>query len=104
MADLMTRLAPATQHSPDAACTCYPDGEDRCEYRMVADLVENKLNPPDDDVAEVAVVMDAIERITTFVESLPCTCPAEAALPEPDEDPCGRCAALGRRVDVPEVR
>ena len=90
-------------HSPDDLCTCSPDSEDRCEYRLVADLINDKLNPPGDDVAEVAVLMDAVERIATFVESLPCTCPAGAGPPD-YADSCGRCVALGRRQNVPEER
>ena len=86
-------------HSPGDLCACYSGSTDRCEYRLVADLVNDRLNPPDHDYAEAAVVMEAIERIAVFVESLPCTCVAD------DEgEPCARCAALGRQHDVPSQR
>ncbi|KPM55770.1 hypothetical protein ACG83_10885 [Frankia sp. R43] len=90
-------------HDPDEVCTCEPGGIDICEYRMVADLVIDRLNPPDSDFAEVSIVSEAIERLASYVEKLPCTCLADAAPPELG-DPCERCRVLGRRLDKREER
>ena len=89
-------------HDPNDNCNC--PGEvaagnpaiDICEYRMVADLVIRESNPPDQDMAEVAIVMEAIERLTAFVRAQSCTCPPTAGPPDFNDEPCQRCLALGR--------
>ena len=89
----------ATAHTPAASCTCEPEGDDRCDYRWLADEVIRLLNPSDDDVAEVGILMDAVREVTDYVRGLPCTCAADAGPPLWDVQPCGRCAALGRARD-----
>lgn len=90
-------------HDPEELCTCSPGADDLCEYRMVADLVIDRLTPPDQDMAEVTVVCEAVERLAGYVEDLPCTCPPDVAPPEYGQV-CGRCAVLGRRADKAEQR
>jgi hypothetical protein len=72
-------------------CACEPYGMNRCGYRLLADAVIEKLNPPDGEEAEAAICISAIDGIAAFVASLPCTCE-----PGHDGEPCGRCAALGQ--------
>ncbi len=88
-----------TTHSATVSCTCDPHGEDRCDYRLLADQIIDLLHPPDDDVAEVGIVMDAVQRLAEYVTGLPCTCPPAAGPPDWDVQPCGRCDALGRARD-----
>lgn len=78
--------------------TVYTD--DESDYRLLADHVIGRTNPPDDDVAEVSIVMDAVTRLVNVVRTLPCSCPA----PEMGDnfgfrDACQRCRALGRFAD-----
>lgn len=89
--------APAVQ--PDSGT--YEDSD----YRLLADTIIGLTNPPDDDVAEVSIVMDAVMRLAVVVRALPCTCPA----PEMGDDlcmsdACARCQALGRFGDKEVVR
>lgn len=73
-------------------CACEPYGEDRCGYRMLADAVIEKLNPPDVDAGEVGICISAIADIAAYVARLPCLC-----IPgDDDAGPCGRCAVLGQ--------
>jgi hypothetical protein len=86
-------------HNPETDwCACEPYSANRCDYRMLADTVIERLNPPDGDAAEVDICETAIANIANYVESLPCTC-----TPGHDE-PCGRCAALGQRHRGPAQR
>jgi hypothetical protein len=83
---------PDVIHDPKTdCCACPPGGVYRCDYRLLADAVEEHLNPPDGDEAEVSLCMNAVEQIADFVRSLPCTC-----APGYDDEPCGRCRALGQ--------
>ena len=82
-------MSTAMIHNPSIDCTCESGGLALCEYRMLADVVIEKLNPIDGDEAEVALCMDAVVRIADYVESLPCTC-------VPAMHTCGRCHALGQ--------
>lgn len=66
-------------------------------YRMLAGKVYEWFNPPDDDIAEEAILLDAIQRAGEYIESLPCTCGDGAA--EFAVDPCDRCQALGRAAN-----
>lgn len=75
----------------------YLDGLDAKAYRDLADKVIEWFNPPDDDVAEIAIMLDAVTRAGEFIEALPCTCGDGAA--EFDVDPCKRCEALGRAAN-----
>ena len=78
---------PDVIHDPETDwCACTPEGDERCDYRLLADAVIARLNPRDGDEAEVALLIAAVGRITAYVESLPCNAGS----------PCGRCAALGR--------
>ena len=79
-------------------CACEPYGANRCDYRMLADMVIERLNPSDGDAAEVDICETAIANIANYVQSLPCTC-----IPG-DDEPCGRCAALGQRHRGPVQR
>jgi len=72
-------------------CACEPNGDEVCDYRLLADAVIARLNPRDGDEAEVALLIAAVARITAYVKSLPCTCK-----PGAENGPCGRCAALGQ--------
>jgi hypothetical protein len=72
------------------------------EYRIVADSVITRFNPPDSDGAESAIVEQAITLAAEYIETQSCACPPGVATY--DEDPCLRCAALGRRSDVSEER
>lgn len=87
----------AVVHDPNTDwCACEPDGADRCEYRLLADKVGDLLNPPDDDEAEVSLLMTAIERAAAYINAQPCTCtPGDIA----DRMPCPRCGAFGRLGD-----
>lgn len=69
-------------------------------YRAVADRVIEKMNPFDDDVAEVAIVLSTIDRAVAYIERQPCTCEPEAGPPSGwDVTPCERCQVLGRAND-----
>lgn len=52
------------------------------DYRDLADVVIEAFNPADDDVAEFAIVADAIRRAAAFVASMPCRCIAAATDPD----------------------
>ena len=41
-------------------CACTPEGDERCDYRLLADAVIAKLNPRDGDEAEVALCITAV--------------------------------------------
>lgn len=69
-------------------------------YRMLADAVFDKLNPHDQDIAEVAIAIAAVEYAAAYIEAQPCTCAPNAGPPDFDVDPCDRCSALGRARDV----
>jgi hypothetical protein len=84
-------------HDPETDwCACEPEGDERCDYRLLADTVIARLNPRDGDEAEVSLLIAAVARIIAYVKSLPCTCK-----PGPEDGPCGRCAALGQWHGLP---
>lgn len=85
-----------TQNRPQAVTEDYAD-----DYETLRDLIIEKLNPPDDDIGEVAVLGSAIEAAVTFIERQPCTCTPEMV---EDWDPCRRCDVLGRLGDVRQER
>jgi hypothetical protein len=74
----------------------------REDYELLRDVIIDHLNPRDDDVAEVAIMISAVERVASYVAGLPCYCTPEAA--DFDDDPCGRCEALGRVSNVAAPR
>jgi len=76
----------------------HEDYED--DYRLLADAVFEHLNPHDQDIAEVAIAINAVKYAAEFIESIPCTCPANAGAPDWEVDPCRRCIAIGRARDV----
>ena len=82
-------------------CACEPGGRDRCGYRLLADAVCDSLNPPDLDEAEVAICIEAVDRITAYVKGLPCDCTPEMVA---DGEPCERCAVLGQLDGKPVDR
>ena len=92
-------MADVIHHPETDACACEPLGDVVCDYRLLADGVIEHLNPSDGDEAEVYLCRQAVERAAAFIESLPCTCK-----PGFDDDPCGRCAALGQRHGEPVQR
>lgn len=67
------------------------DPDDARAYRFLADKVIELFNPPDHDVAEEALLADALERAAEFIETRFCTCSRDEA--------CARCEALGRYAD-----
>lgn len=77
--------------------TMTTDEDDNTEYELLRDAVIEHLNPPDDDAAEVSILIDAIEQAASYIESQPCTCTPEQI----DEygEACARCTALGRVGD-----
>lgn len=89
-------------HDALAAALGDPTADDARDYRTLANQVIKWFNPPDDDVAEIAIHLDAVMRAGKFIEEQPCTCEEGAA--EFLVDPCPRCQALGRAADRPEER
>ena len=63
------------------------------DYESLRDVIIGELNPPDDDIAEPAIMMEAVERAAEFIRSQPCTC-------IPLEEACPRCNAIGRLSNV----
>jgi hypothetical protein len=90
---------PDVIHDPDADwCACEPNGARRCDYRMLADKVIERLNPPDGDEAEVALLMLALDVAADYITDQPCFCDREPDLP------CFRCSALGQLKREPVQR
>jgi hypothetical protein len=90
---------PDVTHDPETDwCACEPNSTARCDYRMLADKVIERFNPPDGDEAEVALLMLALDVAADYVEDRPCACGREPDLP------CFRCSALGRRNNEPVQR
>lgn len=85
----------STDHAEHIAlwCTCEVDGDDICEYRLLADKITGLLNPADDDIAEPAIMVRAVEHAAEFIRSQPCACTPEMI---EEFQACGRCAALGQ--------
>lgn len=81
-----------------------PSSDDAQDYWTLRDHVIDQLNPPDEDMSEIYIMCTAIDRAADYIAATPCTCPPEAADPMVYDDPCDRCAALGRRADEREER
>ena len=79
-------------------CACEPNAVNRCDYRMLADKVIERFNPPDIDEAEVAILMQALDVAADFITDRECFCDQEPDLP------CWRCSALGQRNREPVTR
>ncbi|HMG62791.1 MAG TPA: hypothetical protein VK599_07575 [Streptosporangiaceae bacterium] len=97
-------LAKPPKHDPMTDCTCEPGdplNAGVCEYRMLGDAIDEAFNPPGDDVAEVAILITAVERIAAFVRELPCRCTLEMAM---GADPCDRCRVIGQLGGKPVQR
>ena len=90
---------PRPAHDPAGDCTCEPNAGDRCEYRLLADEILEALNPPGDDVAEVAVLISAVKHAAAVIGRLPCECGYG-----PDGATCGRCSALGQHNGITVAR
>ena len=88
-------LAKPAAHDPMTDCNCEPNSAGvTCEFRMLADAVGGAFNPRDDEMAEVAILIGAVERAAKFIGEQPCACTPEMI---EDWDQCPRCAALGQR-------
>lgn len=74
------------------------------DYRDLADAIIGAFNPPDDDVAEYAIVVRAVQRAAEFVTAQPCECAPDVTDPNVLAMPCRRCRVLGRRGDQLEER
>jgi len=86
-------------HDPQTDwCACEPNAVNRCDYRMLADKVIERFNPPDIDEAEVAILMQALDVAADFITDRECFCDREPDLP------CWRCSALGQRNREPVAR
>ena len=59
---VLAASGPRPAHDPAGDCTCEPYGGDRCEYRFLVDEILEALNPPGDDIAEVAILISAVKR------------------------------------------
>lgn len=68
------------------------------EYQELGDEIRDRFNPADGDEAYVALLIKAVQRAAAFIESIPCSCDADAL--DGSVDPCNRCAALGRACDM----
>ena len=83
----------AVIHDPDTDwCACEPDGDRRCDYRMLADAVIRVFNPPDGDEAEVGICITAVEAAYDYIGGQPCTCVGNH-----EDEVCIRCSVLGER-------
>jgi hypothetical protein len=82
-------------------CNCEPYADGTCEYRRTADKVIDLFNPRDDEVAEVAIVLDAINAAADFIGAQPCTCTPEMV---ENWESCPRCEVLGQRAGKPAER
>jgi hypothetical protein len=72
------------------------------DYEVVRDAVACAFNPPDEDAAESCICSEAICRASRFIaDTVPCECTAGMV---EDNDPCQRCAVLGRLGDKPLIR
>jgi hypothetical protein len=98
-------LAKPPVHDPMTDCTCEPgdilSAAGICEYRMLGDAIDEAFNPPGDDVAEVAILIVAVDLARKTLEAVPCSCTEEMIA---DWDQCARCAALGQRGGKPVQR
>jgi hypothetical protein len=65
------------------------------DYALIADAIIAAFNPHDDDVAEEAILIRAIERARDVIAALPCTCAPEI-LDAWGDPTCPRCGALGQ--------
>ncbi len=87
-------------HDPDETCNCEPNDlahKGICEYRLLADEIAELFNPPDNDVAEVAILIDAAKAAQDYIISQLCSCTPEMVA---DWDACPRCRVLGRIDDM----
>lgn len=73
--------------------------QEATDYETLRDHIIDKLNPSDDDAAEVSILCAAIDQAVGYIEAQPCTCPAGTF--EDYGDPCPRCWALMRRENKP---
>jgi hypothetical protein len=92
---------PDVIHDPETDwCACKPQGDVVCDYRLLADKVIELFNPADDDGAEVAVLITAVERVAGFIRAhVGCTC--LVSLPDYT---CPRCLVLGEQHGKPAQR
>jgi hypothetical protein len=94
-------LVKPAKHDPMTDCNCEPGAPIRCEYRQLADAVGEAFNPRDDEMAEVAILADAVNQARDALAAIPCSCTPEMV---EDWDQCQRCAALGQRDGRPVQR
>lgn len=68
------------------------------DYALLAEAIIEAFNPPDDDVAEEAILIRAVEAARDFIAAQPCLCtPEDIANGCPER--CERCQVLGRLGD-----
>jgi hypothetical protein len=77
-----------------------PWPDDESDYRELADKIIKCFNPPDDDAAEIAIMLKAVEAAAKFIrDETDCECQLDYD-PEDMAEACNRCEVLGRRRDV----
>jgi hypothetical protein len=70
-------------------------------YILLRNVIIERFNPTDDDVAEIAIMLGAVNVAADALEASSCQCtPADVE----DHRPCQRCQALGRLGDAVESR
>jgi hypothetical protein len=71
------------------------------DYEPLRDAIVAALNPRDDDAAEVAILIRAVEDARDFIAGRPCLCTPDDIK---DYRPCDRCQTIGRLGDRPMDR
>lgn len=79
--------------TPEVSAACCDEAED---YETLRDAIADWFNPHDDDIAEVAIMLNAVESAFEFIERQVCLCTAADI---EDWSPCSRCRVLGRLGD-----
>ena len=74
--------------------------DDAAAYVLLRDEIIARFNPRDDDIAEEAIMMEAIGNAADFILGFPCLCtPGVITF---DDQPCRRCSVLGMRMNQRE--
>jgi hypothetical protein len=66
-------------------------------YIQLRNLIIERFNPPDDDVAEIVIMLGSVNVAADALEIRGCACTTADV---DDGRPCERCQALGRLGDV----
>lgn len=67
------------------------------DYALLADVIGECFNPPDNDVAEESILVDALYDARDYIAATPCVCTPAEVLDGYTE--CKRCRVLGRLAD-----